>query len=265
MQSGNDVSVLIRNQAGQKILSVEDWFRLAPPKRGIVHWKDSRSAKELAKAWFRNDVLGIPEELRKLLNSVFGDIQITEAIPECIVQLDNFPGEQRNCDLVVYGYVVAAPLVLSVEAKADEPFGDHVIGAYYDEKVGTSSNVPARIQNLSAALFGRFDSEIRALRYQLLHSAAATVIEAKNRKAAIAVFVVHEFRSPTLDQLKILQNMADWTNFVHAFPSLREKAVGETQLLGPIYVPGGNLIPPSIPLYLGHVITQCAYLHGVKY
>jgi hypothetical protein len=147
--------------------------------------------------------------------------------------------------------------VVSIEAKADEPFGSEIVGAYYDAKSGTRSNVPARIRGLADSLFGRFDAEIRSLRYQLLHSAVAALIEAKNRNANAAILLVHEFRSSTLDPRKIAQNMADWTRFVHAFAPLRNRAVEENQLLGPLQVPIGNDELQSTPLYLGHLTTTC--------
>jgi hypothetical protein len=91
----------------------------------------------------------------------------------------------------------------------------------------------------------------------LLHSAVAALIEAKNRNANIAVLLVHEFLSSTLDPRKIAQNMADWTRFVRTFEPLRNRAVEENQLLGPLQVPIGNDELQSIPLYLGHLTTTC--------
>ena len=35
---------------GVTIRTIEDWEKLAPPKSKI-HWKDGRSAKEVARAW----------------------------------------------------------------------------------------------------------------------------------------------------------------------------------------------------------------------
>jgi hypothetical protein len=81
---------------GLEIHSVVDWFHLAPPKKGVSQWKDGRSAKELAKAWFPSQGQPkIPNELVKLLKSHDDtkDTVINEGIPEHIVALDNFPGE----------------------------------------------------------------------------------------------------------------------------------------------------------------------------
>ena len=41
------------HKSGHEILSVEDWFKYAPPKKGELQWKDKRSAKELAQSWFQ--------------------------------------------------------------------------------------------------------------------------------------------------------------------------------------------------------------------
>ena len=119
-----------------EIRSIEDWFSYAPPKKGELQWKDKRSAKELARSWFRNNVPKPPDELVSLLEAKFGaGITFDEAKPECIIELDDFAGEHRNCDLVVLCKAGAKRMVINVEAKADEPFGD-LIGEYFDRKTG---------------------------------------------------------------------------------------------------------------------------------
>jgi len=245
------------NNSGQEIRSIEDWFKYAPPKMGRVHWKDGRSAKELARSWFRSGIAKPPDEIVTLLNAQFGaEIAFDEAKPECIIELDDFVGEHRNCDLVVLCNVSSKRMVINVEAKADETFGD-VIGEYYDRKAGSSSNVQSRIRQLSQTLFGREpDEAIRKLRYQLIHAAAATLIEANKNGAELALFLVHEFRSASLNSDKLMQNAADWENFVHAFPELVTARIEKNQILGPVSVPGGGRVPGSIPLYLGKVLTE---------
>jgi hypothetical protein len=245
------------NKSGHELRSVEDWFKYASPKMGEHHWKDGRSAKELAQSWFRNGTSKPPDELVELLEAKFAaGITFEEAKPECVVELDNFAGEHRNCDLVVLCNMGAKRTVITVEAKADEPFGD-VIGEYFDRKAGTGSKVPARIQQLSEAMFGRApDGAIRKLRYQLLHAAAATLIEAKDSRAEMGILLVHEFRSASLNTDKLTQNATDWGNFVHAFPELATARIEGNQILGPVSVPGGGHVPNCVPLYLGELITN---------
>src|SRR6202046_3480292 len=188
------------HKSGHEILSVEDWLRYAPPKKGELQWKDKRSAKELAQSWFRSGTAKPPDELSALLEEKFGaGVAFDEAKPECIIELDDFEGEHRNCDLVVLCNIGTKRMVINVEAKADEAFGD-LIGKYYDQRIASSrdgqpsrSNVPARIRQLSKALLGReLEEETRRLRYQLLHAAAATLIETKKNGAEMGLFLIHE-------------------------------------------------------------------------
>jgi hypothetical protein len=247
------------SKSGHEIRSVEDWFKYAPPKMGSRHWKDGRSAKELARSWFRKGCATPPEELCLLLERAFGtEIVFDEARPECIIDLDDFRGEHRNCDLVVLCRAGTRRIAINIEAKADEPFGDSTVGAYYDQKLNSSSNVPQRIENLSAALFGKKpDAVIRSLRYQLVHSVAATLIEALASKAQLAIFLVQEFHSARRSTIKLQQNRADWTIFVRAFPELTTADVDKNQIFGPISVPGRGRVPNSIPLYLGSFVSMC--------
>jgi hypothetical protein len=247
------------SKSGHEIRSVDDWFKYAPPKMGARHWKDGRSAKELARSWFRTEFASPPEELRLLLEGAFlTEMEFDEARPECILELDDFRGEHRNCDLVVLCTAGTQRIVINIEAKADEPFGDSTVGAYYDQKLNSASNVPKRIESLSAALFGKKpDALIRNLRYQLVHSTAATLIEAADSKADVAVFLVQEFYSASLSSMKLQQNRTDWANFVRVFPKLATTEVAKNQIVGPISVHGGGRVPNSVPLYLGSFVSIC--------
>jgi hypothetical protein len=196
--------------------------------------------------------------MRFLLEGAFnGEITFHEAKPECVIALDGFGGEHRNCDLVVLCGFGTQCLVVNVEAKADEPFGDTTVGDYYDRMADSRSNVPARIRQLSLALFGRVpDAAIRKLRYQLLHAAAATLIEAAANRTELGLFLVHEFRCPELNEKKLTQNSTDWEDFVHVFPQLATAQVEKNQILGPVSVPGGGRVRRSVPLYLGKLVTE---------
>ena len=102
-EPGNALAIL--SSGGQQICCVEDWFRLAPPKMGSKHWKDGRSAKELAKAFCAPGVPAVPTELLDLLASSdqLGAVQFTQAWPEHKIRLDSFFGETRNADLAAVG------------------------------------------------------------------------------------------------------------------------------------------------------------------
>ena len=105
-KTGKPGSVLsISDSSGHQIGSVDDWLRFAPPKRGDLHWKDGRSAKELAKAFFVGDAPTVPTELFDLLASSdqLGVVQLRRACPEYKIRLDSYCGETRNADLVALG------------------------------------------------------------------------------------------------------------------------------------------------------------------
>lgn len=243
------------SQNGRSIASVEDWLAFAPPKEGLAHWKDGRSAKELAKAFFEPGVACEPPELIALLGSskAIGQVRLTGAWPEYKIRLDGFRGETRNADLAAVGEGPNGIVAVTIEAKADESFGQ-LIGTTLDS-APEKSNVPVRIAALAAGLLDKRSSDVRHLRYQLLHAIAATLIFAAERRAKTAIFVVMEFRGSTCADEKLAGNAED----LNAFIAELAPALGplkDHELLGPICVPGNERIPNDIPLYVGKVVRQ---------
>lgn len=51
---------------GQIIKTLDDWWRLAPPKDPVKQWVDGRSAKETARAWTAREASPRPEILNLL-------------------------------------------------------------------------------------------------------------------------------------------------------------------------------------------------------
>ncbi len=144
-------------------------------------------------------------------------------------------------------------MAITVEAKADEPFGDTITGARSDASV--RSKVPARIEGLSHAIFGRSPEAVEHLRYQLLHGTAASLIYAAEHGATAAVFAVLEFHGPSCDPDKLAQNARDLDTFVQALiPQFAPLEPG--CLVGPIAVPGGGKVPANTPLLIGKAIRQ---------
>lgn len=213
----------------------------------------------LAKAWFRTGQPAVPEELLSLLRShgLTRNLIIDLGMPECVTELAKFPGENRNSDMILVGRSDGRPVVVAVEAKADEEFGP-VIGAYCDSKAHTASNVPKRVQGLLTALLGadRRFAECHELRYQLVHGCAAALIEAKHHGADMAVFVVHEFLTgPGLRAKRVRRSARDWDAFLRMFDGARSPTqVGG--LAGPFLVPGGGRVPPRLPVLFGKVLSR---------
>ena len=187
-QTGGRVRI---TKDGNLIASVEDWFRYAPPKGKEKHWVDGRSAKECAKAWFPEPgEPRVPAELSELWASHqdIGAVSLTDGTPELVVKLDDFSGEARNADLVVWGECTAGAVLISIEAKADEEFGPTLAKEMsLGEKKG--SNIPKRVDALCEALLGRpyaAEPRVDSLRYQLFTGCAGALIEARLKQASVA-------------------------------------------------------------------------------
>ena len=248
--------IVLQSRSGRRIYSFEQWRRFAPPVRGDAQWKDYRSAKELARAWFSGVEPEVPDELALLFRSsaLTTGVVIRTLIAERETPLDA-RGPGRKHDLFGFGTNGDRKVVIGIEGKADESFGP-AIGDYLDETaVGNKerealgrrqSSVPQRIGELSNLVFGRrVDDEVRALRYQLLHAAAAMALE--SRKADVALLVVHEFLSKVCDRRRVSLNATDLAEFCRVLDS-GSSPQRAGQLAGPFTMAGC-----PVPLLVGKV------------
>lgn len=231
---------------GRPISSLDEWFELAPPERGHLHWKDGRSAKELARRWLR----GFPEEVRDVLHLAepLREVTVESAEPERPTALDEFP-RPRVHDLLLKGDARGGRVVIGVEGKADESFGSLL----KEEALMTPpSNKPQRIRRLLAAVFPKpADPGLGILRYQLLHALAGTLIEAAGYEAKAAVLLVHEFTSSSTTTTNLDRNRVDLENFIDALNPLALVGGPSGFLAGPFAVPGGGLVPAFANTYIG--------------
>ena len=264
------MSSILIHKNNNRIESVEDWFRLAPPKEGFRQWKDGRSAKELAKIWFpQPGALQIPADLLSVLYSHpdLIETEILEGTPEHKIPLDNFRGETRNADLVLTGKRGNSKVSINIEAKADEPY-DQTLAKKLKSVKNHRSKIPDRINLLCQALFGAIPEsnlDLLDLRYQLLTGCAGAMIEASKIEAIAAVFVVHVFLSDAVDDEKVRSNDDDYIRFMKRLVAPDAGNGDDGLLIGPVMVPGGPFVPSDIPLYVGKIKTQVVQdRHGEK-
>jgi hypothetical protein len=127
------MTIIFKNCAGEPINDWQNWTR---PKQSY-HWKEGRSAMELARSWFRMETPQCPTELQSLLstNARTANIQFDVGHPEFVTSLPE-RGEGRNHDLMLKGHTGGEAVVVCVEAKVDEPFGAK-IGEYWQALVST--------------------------------------------------------------------------------------------------------------------------------
>ena len=235
------------------LTSIERWHRFAPPKRDN-HWKDGRSAKENARAWVDAAPDLQPDVAQVLANCPdIGPLRRWHAEPEARIAIDRFRGEQPNIDLLLVAEDDRGPVVVAIEAKADEAFGDLLADQYRRADAARASNPRSKAINRIESLLDRFalDFEQRhvpQLRYQLLTATAAVLVEGQRRSAERTMLLVHEFVTPLTAPEKRERNVAD----LHRFLSTAFAHDGQL-------VPGGVVGPlrmdSAVSLYVGKART----------
>lgn len=151
-----------------------------------------RSAPTLAAAWSG------PLDVFAALDGepAFEKLQIDRLTVEAQTRFDQFGGP-RNADLLIEGTAAGGRVLISVEAKAGEAFGQ-TVGEYRSAATrkrdsGEPTDALERLDGLLAR-FGLSDNLNRdELRYQLLSAMAGTVEEARATEVDHAVLLVHDF------------------------------------------------------------------------
>jgi hypothetical protein len=250
----------ILGRAGVQITTLDTWLLYAPPAGGEAHWRDRRSAKELARRWLPGR---IPPEIERLLQGTdaFREFVAERAYAETKTQLDRYGGNTRNHDLIVKGRIVGRCVNLDVEGKADETFGK-TIGARLHSAEGyreqnPRSNAASRVKELSAAVFGREPKAVSDLRYQLLHAVAATAIRARQDGAHQTALIVHQFHSMSLRARQLESNAADLAALVATLGGDPSELETGTRLVGPFFLQGSERIPADVAIYIGKAVYEC--------
>jgi hypothetical protein len=245
---------------GKSINSVEDWRQLAGPKEKI-HWKDHRSAKESAKAWFRDGKAKLPSEIETIIEKSenFDLITIEMVEPEALLHFDEFSGPS-NMDVLVKGNDRHGNFIIGIEAKADESFSLFVKDIFSDAmetKIETPNTKKIiRIEQLAQSFFSKRNQngkKIGELRYQLLTGLAGTIAYANRNNINRAVFLIHEFNTPRTVTENHKQNQIDLNNFINRLTNGEIKYFDVDILYGPLKIPGKPLFDKIPDIYIGKV------------
>lgn len=154
-----------------------------------THYRPGRSAYCLANSWMtQND---LPELVRLTLDTApaLASATLIEGFFERECSLGD-GGRHSQTDLLALLSVGGSLVVMSVEGKVDEPFGE-LVG---DELRKPTPLKKARIERLSD-FFELSPAIAETLRYQLIHRTAAAIYEAQRFHARTAVMMVHSFDS----------------------------------------------------------------------
>ena len=208
----------IEDRGGIEITTLDEW-RLrffATPSRA-VQWREGRSAHTLAGFVLNMDG---GAELETLFSSALGRKVVLESTqPEFSSRFDEYRGMPAVLDLGGGG--VAAPdssLFFGVEAKVDEPFGEHTVAEHYEYGLSLSrpTNIPRRVEDLLSAYFSdesdpRF-SRFSGVSYQLLTAAAGTAAAG----ADVRILCVLVFKTTLYDEGKGEENRREYLRFIEA-------------------------------------------------
>jgi hypothetical protein len=231
------------NATGQEIHDRDEWMRLAPPTASY-HVAEGRSAVEMCHAWIEGDAV---DRVTNLLDrhARYDGITLERAIVEKLTQFDDNPRGPRHHDLLVIASSRAGRVVLGVEGKADETFGDpldgHVAKAL---KRSPSSGAPKRVDRLTQAFFGATlgaAASLGAIPYQLLSALAGTLVDAREQDAVEAVVLVHEFRTGrTSDYLQARNAAALDASLARIHPAATRSGDESAWITEPVTVRGGG-------------------------
>ncbi|HUQ68736.1 MAG TPA: hypothetical protein VM165_04390 [Planctomycetaceae bacterium] len=245
---------------GVAITSLQHWKEESGPKRDN-QWKEGRSALEVARAWLTaGDHL--PDEVLTALRQhpAFGEVTDWQGEPEVPLRFDGFRGEPRNSDLVVHTRDDHGEVLLAIEAKADEPFGEttaDALAAALDRLLtNPRSNGLRRIQQLAAAILGqrqKYDVPLKDIRYQLLTATAGAICEAERRRVGRVVLLIQEFITDKTKAKKHLANEVDLDLFVRRASHGMYCKVSSGEIVGPIQLPGKPLFSDSVKFYVAKV------------
>lgn len=231
--------------------SLEGWRRLAAPASGDAQWVEGRSAQESARAWLRARDVGVPPALATLVDSrpETAGMRVALVRPEARIRLGDERGNTRNADILAFGIGPGGRTLMTVEAKADETFGPTVSEALNNPRLPVKSRLPERVRRLARLLFAE-ETDIGALRYQLIHGLAATVLEAERCAAEQAVFAIHEFRGQKTSDTRLRRNSDDFDAFLHALGA-EPPAPGNLTLI--------RLQQYAPPVFIGRAVTPLSY------
>lgn len=230
----------IKIKKGEQVIdSLEKWEKFGGPMKD-EHWKDGRSAKELAR-YILNGEGEFPGEVENILSQIgCSQEKVFIGEPEKNTSLEG-SGGGRHHDLF---FVQDNEIVIGIEGKSDETFGDLLLKEL--SKKDITLNKLNRVITLYKDIYGDEPLNILNMRYQLLTGVSGVLAEAQRRNIPKALFLVITLKEKgSFEQKKVDSNKKDFDNFIE---SIQEFNKGYTEL-GPYRVSNYQ----DIDLYIGYI------------
>ena len=168
--------------------SAECWRGLlAHPEK---HWRDGYSAKSLATCWEAGS--SFPPEVSAAFAAsripTFDSLSFVVGFPEYKIQIPPITRRPSQTDLMVVARGGRELVVIAVEGKVEESFGEYVADWRRHDTPGKTE----RLDFLTGCL-GLGREQLDGIRYQLLHRTASALLTAERFAASHAVMLVHSF------------------------------------------------------------------------
>jgi hypothetical protein len=222
-----------------EILSIEEWLKECPPKNIDSHWEPKRSAMEMAKFWTNIEK---QSDFLDFMSKNESNIAFDYAIPELANKFDDYRSP-RKTDLCVFGNQEGEKIFISIEGKADEPFGTYVKNIKGSDK--SKSKKFDRINALNKR-FGSNDNFLN-LRYQLTYWFASAIDEAIRNEINKVYLIVQVFESDETEEKKIEKNEKDLNNFINFISKSKIDKVERNEIIGQF----NNEFTKNLDLYIG--------------
>jgi hypothetical protein len=202
-----------------------------------TRWGHGKAITELAERWTTSDVPEVDALLAsrdKTQQFVAGEGQVGDA----------------EIDLLIEGQAAGGRVLIGVVPVGIEPLGRTI-----EEEQQRSLNEdrlrggPPPTEAMARRVFNIESSIVGGLRWRLLGPNAVLLREAEARGCAVAVFIIHEFRSPLTPPQVYADQLADIQSYLLKLAH-RGADTDSGRLLGPF------MNATKVPLYVGRAVHQ---------
>lgn len=215
--------MIISNKNNTVITDITSWKNAFIEVDNSKHWKEGRSAHSLATYFLSPAIeqsLGMLK-IKECLNACgYGDVEYTHARIEHESRFDTYRSGRMQ-DMVIWALCGKCRIVVCIEAKVDETFGDTLSDAYNESlkyvKLHPASKRKARIEGLCQKYLKIQPAEIleeNGIRYQLLHYLAGSISEAKGYGNIVFMPIMVFKTSENYDFTKTKKNKEDYDAFM---------------------------------------------------
>lgn len=215
----------ISNKNNRLITNLESWKTAFIEVDKENNWKEGRSACTLAKYFTTPNIeksYGI-KKIKEYFEALgFSNPRFESAEIEHPSPFDEY-SRPRMQDLVIWGESEKGRILVCIEAKVDEEFGDVLNKAYkkakqeFDKNPNSKSKRKARIEELCKKYLDVNPEDIKPkdktnIRYQLLHYLAGSICEAKE-KDNVVFMPIMVFKTDEYNKKKGDRNREDYERF----------------------------------------------------